>query len=298
MRRTSLVLFAALAASVAACSDDPSGGTTPGGESGPLVCGEGERRDDAANACKAIGWSACPAGFTAAPDGHGCVEVLPAGACETGTMPAIGESACTKTGIDACAAGFGRDATGWGCVATLATSACSGATKETIGSASCQPIGDCAAAFPPADASVFVDPSFGDGQLDATHVRTIEAGIAAAAPNATIAVAAGTYATDVAPAKSVRLVGRCAAQVSITGSTGVSASGGADVTVERVTISGGAAGAGSGAKLTLRDVVVDASRGTGIVAKGSGTRLVVERSVVRVASENTNAMAMAPSKAE
>ncbi len=196
-------------------------------------------------------------------------------------MPAIGETACARTGIDACASGFTRDATGWGCVANIAGSACTGATKETIGNTTCQPVGDCAAAFPPPEASVFVDASFGDAQLDATHVRTIDAAIAAAAPNATIAVAAGAYSNDLAPAKSVRIVGRCASQVSITATTGISVSGGIDVTVEHLTIAGGGAGAGGGARLTFRDVIVEGTRGTGVVAKGAGTRLTVERSVVR-----------------
>jgi hypothetical protein len=54
-----------------------------------------------------------------------------------------------------------------------------------------------------------------------------------------------------------------------------------DVTFERVTIAGGSASVDGGAKLTLRDAVVGARTGTGVVAKASGTRLVVERSVVR-----------------
>lgn len=283
MGKAWLVLLTGLAAATFACSDDPANSNPPpdGGGGGAVVCGEGERRDDVANTCKPIGWSACPTGFSAAAEGHGCIEVIPAGTCEAGTMPAVGEATCKKTGIEACATGFGRDASKWGCAATLPAVACAGATKETIGSVSCQPIGDCAAAFPPAGASVFVDPSFTDGELDATHVRTIEAGIAAASANATIAVAAATYATNVVLTKSVRIVGRCAAQVSITGSTGISASGAVDVTLERVTIAGGSAAVDGGAKLTLRDAVVDARTGTGVVAKGSGTRLIVERSVVR-----------------
>lgn len=278
MHPRSLALLLALGLATFACGDGPTAGSPPTPPPGPLDCRDDERVDDAAHACKPIGWSACPTGFVAAPEGHGCIEVLASAACAPGTMPALGQTTCKSVGIERCATGFVRDATGWGCVPTIAPAACAGATKETIGRASCEPIGDCAAAFPPADATVFVDASFADGQLDATHFRTIDAAIAAAASMATIAVAPGTYAADLTPAKPVRMVGRCAAQVSIAASVAAS---GVDVVLERVTIAGGGATAGSGAKLTLRDVVVDAARATGIVAKGSGTTLVVDRSAVR-----------------
>lgn len=279
MRTMPMLALLAASASPLACSGDPPPDGGPAGAVGSLACSEGERPDEEGTSCKPIGWSACPPGFVA--EGHGCIDVLVAGGCAAGTMPAIGETGCVPTGIAACASGFERDATGWGCVGKLPSAACTGATRETVGSATCAPVGDCAQAFPPADATVFVDASFADGELDATHVRTIVAGIAAAADGATIAVASGTYAADLEPAKSVRIVGRCPAEVSITGAGGVSASGGVDLVLEQVTIDGGGASAGSGAKLTFRDVVVDATRGTGIVAKGGGTRLVVERSVVR-----------------
>jgi hypothetical protein len=254
----------------------------------PVVCGAGERKDmEAGGACKALGWQACSAGFTADPSGHGCRDVLPAAACPAGTMPVLGQTACQPVGPSSCASGFERDPSGWGCRAVLPAAACTGATKETLGKTSCTPVGDCAAAFPPAGASVFVNGSFTTAQVDATHVRTIGAALAAAAPNAVIAVDAGTYTETLAPTKSVRIVGRCPAQVRLASAgadtAGISASDPVDVTVEGMTLSGHllAVSASAKASVTLRDAVIDANRGGGVAARGAGTRATIERSVVR-----------------
>lgn len=253
----------------------------------PVVCGAGERKDMETGACTALGWQACPAGFTADASGHGCRDVLPTVACAAGTMPVLGQTACQLVGASSCASGFERDPSGWGCRAVLPAAACTGATKETLGKTSCTPVGDCAAAFPPAGASVFVNASFTNAQVDATHVRTLGAALAAAAANAVIAVDAGTYTETLAPTKSVRIVGRCPAQVTLASAganiAGISASGPVDVTVEGMSISGHllAVAASAKASVTLRDAVIDANRGGGVAAAGAGTRATIERSVVR-----------------
>jgi hypothetical protein len=296
-RRLVLVLVLPLAA----CSSDDGAGPASGsvdcpagqvadaaGSCVPLVCGEGERLDlGGGPACKALGWQACPAGFVADPSGHGCRDVLPATACGPGTMPVLGQTSCQAVGPASCAAGFERDPSGWGCRAIVASAACGGATRAALGSTACAPVGDCSAPFPPALATVFVDASFTNGQLDAAHVRTLAEGLAAAPANAVIAVAAGTYTETIAPSRSVRVVGRCAAMVTLASpgadAPGVSASGGVDVIVEGMTLTGHlrAASATTKASVTLRDVVMDANRGGGVSAKGAGTRVILERSLVR-----------------
>ena len=294
--RLSLVLSLLL---LVACSSDGGGAAPPGSPTCPAgtvadatgacvatACTDAQRLD--AGVCKALGWQECGPGFTADASGHGCRDVMPAAACPAGTMPVLGQTACQPVGPATCAPGFEKDPSGWGCRAVLPAAACTGATKETLGSATCAPVGDCAAAFPPAGATLFVNAAFIAGQLDATHVRTIAAALAAAGPNAIIAVDAGTYTETVAPSKSVRIVGRCAAQVTLASDgsnvAGIAASAaGTAVTVEGMTLSGhlGALTAGGGATVTLRDAVLTGNRGDSVTATGSGTHLVVERSVIR-----------------
>jgi hypothetical protein len=289
----SALLLAACSSDGAASAPDPgacAAGMVADGSGAcvPIVCGEGQRKDpEAGGTCKALGWQACPAGFVADASGHGCRDVLPAVTCAAGTMPVLGKTACQPVGPSSCAAGFERDPSGWGCRAVLPAAACTGATKETLGRTSCTPVGDCAAAFPPAGASVFVNATFSNAQLDATHVRTLGEALTAASANAVVAVDAGTYTEAVAPTKSVRIVGRCPAQVTIASAgiptAGILASGAIDVTVEGVTLTGHLYGAAAEdkASLTLRATVIDANRGGGLRATGSGSRAVVEGSVIR-----------------
>ncbi|MDB5214726.1 MAG: hypothetical protein JWO86_2653 [Myxococcaceae bacterium] len=293
------VAAAAFVVSLLACSSDGGGATasppsacaagTVADASGacvPATCTEEQRVDDT-GACKTLGWQACPAGFTADPSGHGCRDVLPAADCAPGTMPVLGQTACQPVGPATCAAGFEKDPSGWGCRAILPTAACTGATKETLGSATCAPVGDCAAAFPPAGATLFVNAAFTAGQVDATHVRTIGAALAVAGANAVIAVEAGTYTESVAPTKSVRIVGRCPAQVTLASDgsnvAGIIAGGAVAVTVEGMTVSGhlGAATVAGAATLTLRDAVLSANRADSVSVTGTGTHAVIERSVIR-----------------
>src|SRR5688572_9034249 len=144
---------------IAACGDEPapSGTSAPSPDAGTSACSDGER---------AIA--------------DGCEPVLPEGECEPGTRAELGSATCVPVGPQACPAGFEKHASGWGCRPVMPVSACEGATRDALGSKTCVPIGDCSAAFPPANAAVFVDASFTDGQVDATHVKTIAAGIAAA----------------------------------------------------------------------------------------------------------------------
>ena len=269
---------------LAACaSDDPAEQPAP---SPVAPCGPDERADEN-GLCVHLGWTDCPTGFALDAAGFGCTEILPAKACGARSMPVLGETTCQPVAAAACAAGFERLPEGWGCRA-IAANSCVAATMERLGQATCAPVGDCNAAFPPAGATYVVDAAFTAGQIDATHVQTIGAAIAAAPAGAVIAVAAGSYSEVLRMPRSVRIVGRCAGQVTITApppanTAGVQPAAGTDSTVEGITITGHLAAStlSGGAKLTLRNVVVDHNVGGGVLAAGAGTRVTLDHSVIR-----------------
>src|SRR2546423_3836813 len=103
-------------------------------------------------------------------------------------MPATGPRDCVPVGWNNCPAGFAPDPSGWGCTDISPAQPCSGATLETLGSTACQPLGDCAAPFPPANATIFVDDSY--AQVDSTHFRKIFDAVQSAPFGAVIAVEA------------------------------------------------------------------------------------------------------------
>ncbi|HEX7663526.1 MAG TPA: right-handed parallel beta-helix repeat-containing protein, partial [Polyangiaceae bacterium] len=277
------------------------GSSSDGGAPGPSTsdCPDGETLDPATNSCVAgckdderadgatctkLGWQNCPTGFVADPSGYGCVDVTPADDCPAGTMPTIGSTDCKPVGTTSCAAGFVADASGWGCTAVAPAASCTGATMETLGSTSCVPVGDCAAAFPPSAATLFVSPS---ATVDATHFQTIGAALAAATDGTTIAIDTGTYAESLVLAHAVHLVGKCAAQVSITQAAptdaGVAVLSAVAPTVSGVTISSHLPGVsvGKGGSLALTNVVVDGNTGGGVAVIDTGSKVTIDGSVVR-----------------
>ncbi len=277
---------------LSACSSDGGGATEPTPPTPAIACGPDERSDDT-GACVHLGWTKCPAGFALDAAGFGCTEVLPATTCAARSMPVLGQSACAPVAAAACAAGFEARPDGWGCRA-VAASACTGATMEVLGRAACAPVGNCGGAFPPAGATYVVDAAFTPGQIDATHVKTIGAALAAAPAGAVIAVNTGSYAEVLALPRSVRVVGRCAGQVTVTAPPpanveGVQPGAGTDSTIEGLTLTGHLAAAvvDGGAKLTLRNVVIDGNVGGGILAAGAGTRVTLDHSVVRASVDST-----------
>jgi hypothetical protein len=148
------------------------------------------------------------------------------------------------------------------------------------------PVGDCTGPFPPAGAIV-VDASLPDAQVDATHVKTLSAGVAAAADDATIAIAAGTYDDAVTITKHVTVVGRCAANVEIRSPAGSVAPGieikATGVTVRGVTLTGHVDGISvtKAGEATIEDVVIRGSRYAGLYVEGG--RATIRRTKV----ENT-----------
>ncbi len=294
MRLTCPLVFTLLLTALAACSSDANDAPAPceGASCVAPPCGPDERTDET-GACVHLGWTNCPAGFALDAAGFGCTEVLPAKACPARSMPVLGETACQPVAAAACAAGFERLPEGWGCRA-IAGSSCVAATMELLGQTTCAPVGDCNAAFPPAGATYIVDKAFTAGQIDATHLQTIGAAISAAPAGAVIAIAAGTYTEVLRMPRSVKIIGRCAGQVTLAApppanTAGVQPAVGTDSTLEGLTITGHLAAATleGGTKLTLRNVVIDHNVGGGVLAAGAGTRVTLDHSVVRASVDST-----------
>ncbi len=252
----------------------------------PPTCAEGTVELVPGDGCTPLGWTDCPAGFGPDPSGWGCADVLPDAGCGPGTMPVLGQTACAPVGWTECGPGFQPDSSGWGCAPVLPVAACAGATYEVLGQTACQPLGDCAAAFPPAAATLFVDDSYSAGQLDSTHFSSIGAALSAAPAGATVAVEAGAYSGGLVLPRAVKLVGRCAEQVTLTGTAagvGLDASGVSGVEVDGLTVTGFDLGAyvdGAGS-LELRHCRFDGNVRSAVQALGAGTLAKVSASVLR-----------------
>jgi hypothetical protein len=158
--------------------------------------------------------------------------------------------------------------------------ACAGATRAALGSTTCVPVGDCAAAFPPPGATLFVEP---DGGAGPTRFGTIAAALVAAPPGATIAIADGTWRESLRPSKPVTLVGRCPARVTLVGTPALEVVGTRGVRVEGVTVRDSllAARLEAGAQVTLRQVVLEGNERSGVQALDRGTELTLDEVVVR-----------------
>jgi hypothetical protein len=239
----------------------------------PLVCGDGQRPNGS---------------------GDGCEPVPPAENCPAGQMPRLGTDTCHPVGWTACPDGFATDASGWGCRDVSPSGLCTGATMPRLGQAACQPVGDCAAAFPPADATYFVDASYTAGQLDATHFKSVVAAVAAAPANAVVAVEAGVYPESLNLLRPVRLVGRCAAQVRLTSTSGqytaIGVRGVRGVEVSGFTVDKHlyAVAVFGGGSVTVKDSVLEDNVALGLYASDPNSLVRLERSVVRATRPEGN----------
>jgi hypothetical protein len=253
------------------------------------TCPPGTRPALGEASCVAVGHSTCPEGFTADPSGWGCAPILPSegDACPNGTVGLIGETTCKAIGWSECPEGFTRDASEWGC-APIVAGGCTGATRAAIGESACVSLGACAS-FPPADATIFVDDSFADGQLDATHFRTIQSALDAATAGAVIAIDTGAYAEALAIRTPVTLAGRCADQVTIEGTdgNGIAIDGVRDVIVRNLSISGHREGVHvtGGAAVALEGVRIERAQVIGAIA--SAAELTISSSVIRSTAAGT-----------
>ncbi|MBW2454319.1 MAG: DUF1565 domain-containing protein, partial [Deltaproteobacteria bacterium] len=150
--------------------------------------------------------------------------------CRAGEL-GLADGTCQPAGVppELCAEGF--EAVDGGCQPVLPAEPCPKGTVALPGETACHPLGDCGAApwgdLPVDGATQYVDAGYTGGSSDGSAQApwtTIGEAIAAAAPGALIAVAAGSYAENVMIAsKSVRLWGRCAELVEVVGTSGASA---------------------------------------------------------------------------
>ncbi|MEO7112066.1 MAG: hypothetical protein ABI183_16605, partial [Polyangiaceae bacterium] len=229
----------------------------------------------------------CAEGFQPIEDSGACTAILPATECAAGTSPAIGKTSCVPVGVTSCATGFTKAASGWGCDALVSTAICSGATREAIGSATCVPVGDCNAAFPPSNATIFVDAAFTAGQIDATHFAAVDAALASAPAGAVIAVESGAYTGEIIPKASVSIIGRCAEKVVFTATDATTTAIQVGSTAGTFSFSGmtfanyhGAISVLSGTA-KIDSIVADGSHFAGIVIGNVGTKVDITNSVVR-----------------
>lgn len=235
----------------------------------------------------------CPAGerTSTTPDSP-CEPILPAADCPAGTRPDLGNERCVAVGWTSCPDGFVSDSNGWGCRDVLSAAACEGATREHLGSAACEPIGDCNAAFPPSEATWFVDAALTSPSADGRHLPRISDALTSAPEGAVIAVEAGTYAESLLFRRSVRLVGRCAERVVLANPAGtkpgLSVGGGKSVEIDGFTVRGyrfGAAVTGQ-AQLQLKDALLFENRELGVYVAGTGSKAVLQGVVVRATKED------------
>lgn len=157
-------------------------------------------------------------------------EDPPPASCAVGdvTLP---DGGCVPPGVapDDCAMGFEADGA-QGCRAILPASACAPGQMALTGETTCRALGDCGQGdwghIAVDAATEYVDGAFSGTSLGsaAQPWTTIGEAVAAAAPGAIVAVAAGSYSEDVdISGKAVRLWGRCAEMVEIVGSGNLAA---------------------------------------------------------------------------
>lgn len=234
----------------------------------PENCGAGTLAALGESGCLPIGWTDCGEAF--AESEEGCVD-----ACTESA------AACRAAGEHVCPEGFTAAAPG--CAPIIASEPCAGATRPALGEQGCVPLGECDAAFPPADATLFVDASFTDEDLDETHHRTIAGALAATGD--VIAIEAGTYPEALVIPRPVKLVGRCAARVTLAGpgNPGIKVRDLRGVAIEGITVRDFDIGleVERGSQVTLEGVLLEQNQTVGMFVLDADTEVTLRRSAVR-----------------
>ena len=210
-----------------------------------------------------------------------CVAPEPSG-CPAGTLE-LGAKGCEPAGIppERCGEGFTADGQR-GCEPILPAAPCPAGQMATPGEKQCHPVATCGSGkwgdIPTAGAVQYVDVAFAgtsDGSADKPW-RTINEAVTAAAPGATVAIAAGSYGEDVVVDRPLKLGGVCPAEVKLVGKKQAAlliAAGGSGAEVHGLALRGEAIGAiVSGAAGVIFDRLwVHHNAGRGIVAQPAGT---------------------------
>jgi hypothetical protein len=204
--------------------------------------------------------------------------------CEPGTR-ALTDGACLAPGVPADGCGVGFESTGDGaCRGVLPEVECDDGQMALLGETSCREVMSCPSGrwgdAADGESTQYVDASYAGTTSDGSEASpwtTIQAAIDAAAPNAAIAVAAGSYAEDLEIAgKAVRLRGRCPGMVEVVGSGAALAAiyvkdGAAGTEISGMAVRGGAMGvlvAGS-EEVTLERSWITQTGGWGIDVEDS-----------------------------
>jgi hypothetical protein len=155
---------------------------------------------------------------------------LPPAGCQPGETP-LEPDGCAPAGVppERCAPGF--EPIDGGCAAVLPPAPCPPGQMALFGETVCRPVAPCAEgtwgdiAIEPG--TQHVDGAYAGGSSNGSAAQpwtTIGAAVAAAAPGALVAVAAGSYAESVdLVAKPVRVRGRCPGLVEVLGQPGFDA---------------------------------------------------------------------------
>jgi hypothetical protein len=242
--------------------------------------------------------------------------------CPAGTL-GLPDGSCQEAGVppDLCGDGFEPDGR-QGCEPILPADPCPPGQLALLGETTCHPVMECGAGawgdIPVEPSTVYVDRSYAGGNSDGSAARpytTVTEAVAAAAPGAIVAIAAGSYVENVRlDAKPARLYGKCPAEVelvattstmcppaalcilgpatdgtevhglAVTGNgTGLVVWGPRDVLVEHVwvhdvAIQGLDVEQGS-ASVTLRNSLVEGAHDAGVLA--FGTHVTIDGAVVR-----------------
>jgi hypothetical protein len=148
--------------------------------------------------------------------------------------------------------------------------------RAELGQTSCVPVDDCAGAFPPPNAAAVVHDD-----------ASLKSALASVSDGATIALDSGTYGAIEVPLdfRTLHLVGRCADQVKIKGtsSRGVYVTSTVKVSLESMTIEGFQAGivAAWGADVSASKVVIRDAQ-LAVTAGGDAAKLEVKDSVLEL----------------
>lgn len=321
--RWHLVRLTVLAVATAAlgCGDEADDTDVPEPVDGGTTCGDGEiLRPD--GSCAAVGpdGTGCPPGELELDDGTCQPAGLPPDmACPPGGHLAVGDCQPAGVPIDGCGEGFVHDGVD-GCDPVLPAAPCPPGQMALPGETACRAVAPCGSGtygtIPTDGTTQHVDAAYGGGSSDGSAARpwtTISAAYDAAAANAIVAVAAGSYPESlVVRDKPVRLWGRCPSLVTLAGEDGSGASlfvwtGASGTEIRGVSITGPGYGvavsdaeqvlldqvhvhdnevrglhvhtSAGPASVTVRNSLFEANVAQGIFARA--TTVVVEDSVVR-----------------